>query len=88
MHVGIVGFRGDRDAHDYEHSPIPIAIEVSHSFSVRPCSPLSMDHTGTPKVSAGLRQTYSDGGTRIPIPLQTAKGTLKRTGAIKKTSFD
>lgn len=84
----LVGFSGNRDAHDYEHSPIPIAIEVSHSFSVRPCSPLSMDHTGTPKVSAGLRQTYSDGGTRIPIPLQTAKGTLERTGAIKKTSFD
>lgn len=74
MHVGIVGFRGDRDAHDYEHSPIPIAIEVSRSFSVRPCSPLSMDHTGIPKISTGLQQTYSDGGTRILIPLQTAKG--------------
>lgn len=74
MHVGIFGFCGNRDAHDYEHSLIPIAIEVSHSFSVRPCSPLSMGRTGIPEVSTGLQQTYSDGGIRIPIPLQTAKG--------------
>lgn len=72
--MGIVGFSGNRDAHDYEHSPIPITIEVSHSFSVRPCSHLSMDYTEIPKVSTGLQQTYSDGGTRISIPLQTAKG--------------
>lgn len=76
MHVGIVGFCGNRDAHDYEHSLIPIAIEMFHSFSVRPCSSLSIGHTPLDFSKHTVTAGY---GSLFHYRRQT-----ERTGAIKK----